>query len=210
MYTRFDFGTPYNPRAITGKCPVCGHAGTFDPVEVSDLHIDPARRFAGQRRCPNPTCHALLFVVFNPDGEVVAMFPALRIDFEKQGVPGKILDVFQEAITCHAEECYIAAAIMIRRTLEEICEDKGAQGHNLKDRITDLGGKIVIPKELMAGMDDLRLLGNDAAHVESKAFEKVSKEEVEVGIEFAKEIIKGVYQYDHLLKRLQALKKPKP
>jgi hypothetical protein len=41
----------------------------------------------------------------------------------------------------------------------------------------------VIPAELLAGLDDLRLLGNDAAHIESKEYEKVGQEEVEVGIE---------------------------
>jgi hypothetical protein len=36
----------------------------------------------------------------------------------------------------------------------------------------------------------------------------VGKEEVEVGIEFAKEVLKAVYQYSALLSKLRALKKP--
>jgi hypothetical protein len=39
--------------------------------------------------------------------------------------------------------------------------------------------------ELLDGLNDLRLLGNDAAHIESQEYSKVGKEEVEVGIEFA-------------------------
>jgi hypothetical protein len=35
----------------------------------------------------------------------------------------------------------------------------------------------------------------------------VGQEEVEIGIEFAKEVLKAVYQYAALLTRLRALKK---
>jgi len=58
------------------------------------------------------------------------------------------------------------------------------------------------------GLDDLRLLGNDAAHIESQEYTKVGKEEVEIGIELAKEVLKAVYQYAALLGRLRALKSP--
>jgi len=52
------------------------------------------------------------------------------------------------------------------------------------------------------------LLGNDAAHIESQEYTKVGKEEVEIGIELAKEVLKAVYQYAALLGRLRALKSP--
>ena len=51
--------------------------------------------------------------------------------------------------------------------------------------------------------DDLRLLGNDAAHIESQESDKVGQEEAEVGIEFTKEVLKAVYQYSALLNRLK-------
>jgi hypothetical protein len=97
---------------------------------------------------------------------------------------------------------------MVRKTLEELCRDRNATGANLKERIKALGTKVVIPAELLDGLDDLRLLGNDAAHVESREYDKVGKEEVEIGIEFASEVLKAVYQYSALLNKLRALKKP--
>ena len=99
---------------------------------------------------------------------------------------------------------------MIRKTLEELCRDRGAVGDNLKARIRALGTKIVLPQEFLDGLDDLRLLGNDAAHIESQEFNKVGQEEVEVGLEFAKEVLKAVYQYSALLGRLRGLKKASP
>jgi hypothetical protein len=92
--------------------------------------------------------------------------------------------------------------------LELICADKGAPGGDLKARIKSLGGKIIIPQELLQAMDELRLLGNDAAHVEAKAFAEIDKPHLDVAIEFTKEILKATYQYSTLLGRLQALKKP--
>jgi Domain of unknown function (DUF4145) len=123
-------------------------------------------------------------------------------------LPATVVAAFEEAILCHSNRCFIAAAIMVRKTLEELCLERNATGNNLKERIRALGSKVVLPKELLYGLDDLRLLGNDAAHIESQEFNKVGQEEVEIGIEFAKEVLKAVYQYSALLGRLRGLKKP--
>ena len=96
---------------------------------------------------------------------------------------------------------------MVRKTLEELCRDRGAQGDNLKKRITNLGAKVVLPNELLEGLDDLRLLGNDAAHIESQQFNQIGQEEIEIGIDFTKEVLKATYQYSALLSKLKGLKK---
>jgi len=111
----------------------------------------------------------------------------------------------KEAIQCHAVGAYRAAALMVRRTLEEICEDRGAAGDNLKKRIEALGSKITLPKELIESLDQLRLLGNDAAHIEAKVYEQIGQEEIEVAVALAKEILKATYQYVGLLARMRAL-----
>ena len=96
---------------------------------------------------------------------------------------------------------------MVRKTLEELCRVEGAEGTNLKERIRELGTKVTLPVDLLDGLDELRLLGNDAAHVESREYDQVGKEEVEVGIMLAKEVLKARYQYSLLLTRLNSLKK---
>jgi hypothetical protein len=57
------------------------------------------------------------------------------------------------------------------------------------------------------GLDALRLLGNDAAHVESRAYEQVGREEIEVGIAVAQEILKATYQMDSIVGRLKGLQR---
>src|SRR5215472_13982194 len=201
-----------SPVSVRARCPVCKRQGTFESLNnVFDLLV---QNFSppvtlGQRRCPNPECQGHLF--FAQQGEkILVSYPPELIDFDPVNLPVAVLAAFEESITCHANRCFIAAAIMVRKTLEELCLDRQATGSNLKERIRALGTKVVLPKELLDGLDDLRLLGNDAAHIESQEFNTVGQEEVEIGIEFAKEILKAVYQYSTLLNRLRALKKVPP
>lgn len=207
MFIRMEGHTKSAGQVVKATCPACGRDATFERVPVDDLFVPQGGLIIGQRRCPNDKCHCHLFFVAQ-GARLIATFPAERLDFDTTNIPDKIVFSLAEAITCHAERCYTAAAMMIRRTLEELCAVKGASGDNLKTKIRVLKEKVVIPQELFDGMDDLRLLGNDAAHIESHAFENVGKDEVEVGIEFSKEILKAVYQYSSLLKRLRSLKKP--
>jgi len=192
--------------SLNVRCPICRQHGTFHRIlDVTDVSVTD--HWLGHRKCPNTDCAAHIFFVCSDYWKVLRTYPALCIDFDSSNVPPKVAESLSQAITCHAEECYIASAIMVRRCLEDLCEDRGATGSNLKERLNDLSGKIVVPKELAEALDELRLLGNDAAHVEAKTFSKIGKDELDVSIEVTKEILKAVYQMDSLVKRLQALKK---
>ena len=133
-------------------------------------------------------------------------YPPETIDFDSTALPAGVQRALEEAITCHANGAFIAAAVMVRKALEELCRDREASGRNLKQRIKALGESAIIPAELFNGLDDLRLLGNDAAHVESTTYDSVGSEEVEIALEFTKEVLKAVYQYSTLLAKLRALK----
>jgi uncharacterized protein DUF4145 len=188
------------------RCPGCRQRGTFEVLSTSDILVHSDGAVIGVRRCPDPACYTLVFFVWK-QGQVVDSYPAETIDFDATNVPVPVQSALEEAIKSHAQRCFVASAIMVRKTLEELCTDKGAAGPNLKERIKALGTKAVLPAELLEGLDDLRLLGNDATHIESREYEKVGQEEAEIGIEFTKEVLKAVYQYSALLNRLRALKK---
>ena len=155
--------------------------------------------------CPNRNCNGQIFYI-EKDNELLKVYPEISISIEKDNIPAKILTAFEEAIKCHSINCYIASAIMIRKTLEELCIAQEAKGDNLKKRLKNLEDKITIPKALKDGMDTLRLLGNDAAHTESQTFAEIGKDEIEISIEFTKEILKAVYQYESLLNKIDKLK----
>lgn len=193
------------------RCPSCRQRGTFDIVLSHDLFVQMNGSFntiLGQRRCPDPNCHAHVFVAYDvSSGKIILSYPSETIDFDSTDLPSSVIKSFEEAIKCHANQCYVASAIMVRKTLEELCKDRGATGNNLKKRLEDLRSKIVLPQELLDGLDDLRLLGNDAAHIEAQEYDKVDQDEVELAIEITKEVLKAVYQYSSLISKLQKLKK---
>jgi len=209
MFIPITGGSRGHGPTVTIRCPFCRREAVFDRIsnDVPDWHI--STYWLGQRKCPNPECRGHIFFIYESQTKEVKVYPPPRIDFDSRNIPEKIVSVFEEALACHANECFIAAGIMIRRTLEEICADKKAVGRDLKDRINSLRDKVILPKELFEGMDELRILGNDAAHVEAKCFDDIGKEEIEISIEFTKEILKAVYQYSDLLAKIKSLKKNK-
>jgi Domain of unknown function (DUF4145) len=153
-------------------------------------------------------CHTHVFTVFSTTtAALVVSYPPETIDFDSTNLPKAVHDSLDEAIRAHASQCYRAAALMVRRTLEDLCADRGASGSNLKERLKALHGRIAVADALVEGLNSLRLLGNDAAHVELQDFDNIGQSESSLAIEIAKELLKGVYQYDDLVARLEALKK---
>ena len=131
---------------ISARCPHCGHNGTFESIGTDILNNN---KTFGIRRCPNENCFGhLFFISNNQTREIIFSYPSDTIPFNKENIPENVLNAFQEAIISHANNCFVASAIMIRKTLEELCIDRGATGKNLYNRLQDLGAKIVIPNTI--------------------------------------------------------------
>lgn len=211
-------GGPTQGGTVSLRCPHCRHEGAFArkgdvpdlgwQVSVRGIHgIDVAKTvWAGARTCPNPACRGLVLVQSHPVGGQ-RVFPPETIDFDATALPDQILSSLEEAVSCHAAGAYRATALMVRRVLEELCEERTATGKTLKDRLGNLGTNVVIPKELLDAADELRLLGNDAAHIEAKSYDQIGEPEAALAVELAKELLKAVYQYQSLVDRLRGLKK---
>ncbi len=197
-------GMPVDGPRVAARCPECGHESVFERFgEMKDLlyrgHV------YGQRRCPNPNCDSHLFFI-TKGKEGVTTFPAQRVDFEKDGVPEQIMTPLEEALDCHANGCYTAAALMTRRALELICDDRAAAGERLVERLKDLAREIVLPDKLLKEINILKIFGDDRADAHLSTFPQVGREESETGLALAKEIVKAAYQYDKLVDKLRALK----
>jgi Domain of unknown function (DUF4145) len=196
---------------INLRCPLCRHMGALEGIpNILDVtwNDDPTTGLrAGVRRCPNYDCRALVFVVTR-NGKLAASYPPEVIDFDSTNLPAPILSTLEEAIKCHAAGCYKASALMVRRLLEELCANKNIKVDDLKKRLAALSGSVIIPTELLQAADQLRLLGNDAAHIEAKVYDNIGEQEATLAIELAKELLKAVYQYATLVEKLKALQKP--
>ena len=198
------------PEQFRLRCPECGQKSILATAALPDgvagvLNGGPDVTW-GVRVCPDPNCGALIFIVSDQRGGIIESFPPELFDFDSTDLPDAVLAAFREAVECHAHTAYTASAIMVRKTLEEVCADRGATGGNLNERLEDLRDKLLLPKEMFDALHDLRLLGNDAAHVELSDFDGIDREKVEVAIDIGKEILKAAYQYKSIMGRLDALK----
>jgi hypothetical protein len=197
-------GMPVDGPRVVARCPMCGHEAVFERFEeMKDLLY--RGQVYGQRKCPNPNCKGHLFFV-SKGKEGVTTFPVQRVDFEKDGIPEHIMAPLDEALECHANGCYTAAAMMTRRVLELVCDEKAASGERLLDRLKELTREIVLPDKLLKEIDILSVFGDERADARLSTFPLVGKEESEAGLALTKEILKAAYQYNRLIDRLSALK----
>lgn len=86
-------------------------------------------------------------------------------------VPDKINDAYKEAykLLKISPQAYV---VLVRRTLELICKDKGAEGKTLEKMINDLVRKEVIPTLFFDMSDLIRKIGNTGAHVDKVILDK--------------------------------------
>lgn len=197
-------------------CPGCGNHVIFESKKgCSDLYYHDGlcdQYYFGQRICPDPECKTHIFFIktINSGGPThTKIFPSeirlKNLDISK--LPQNIKFSLEEALKCFNNLCFRASAIMIRRTLEEICELQQAKGNNLHQRIEDLKTKITISEQLYEALMELKFLGNDAAHIESKHFEQIGEIEVEAALVLLTEILRALYEHQNLLDKFKALKK---
>ena len=114
--------------------------------------------------------------------QIVDFYPRMKSFFEFPSAPAPLRENFLEAAKCYNYECYRAAAILLRRGCELLCEHIGAQGASLHQRLEWVRVNNRLPDELFGLLGDLKLMGNDAAHWSERNFH-VGREEVEVGFE---------------------------
>ena len=200
-------------RAIQVRCPHCSTLGTF--AAANSISLVWHKELVGQRAsasdiivaqsriCPNPKCRRLVFTISKGNKSHV-VYPPELISFNAENIPDSICSTLKEALQCHAAGAYRASAMMVRRLLEELCDDAGAVGRTLHDRLRGLRSQITLPEELFDAMDELKALVNDAAHIEAKAYGRIDREEAELSIELAQEILKARYQHKSLVDRLRA------
>lgn len=203
------------------RCPHCRHIGVFSSLMPSKTAVSYSKRgtkllsqtvFSASFQtflacCPNRSCQGIVLVTSDGSNKIKIVMPPELIDFSTDGLPDNLVRTLEEAVKCHAYGSYRAAAMMVRRLLEEICELNQAEGSTLHARLLNLKSKVVLPETFFDAMGELKALGNDAAHVEAKTYDNIGEDEAADSIELAKEILKALYQLQGLVSRLQARKK---
>lgn len=140
------------------------------------------------------TCHEILVYLaegYIPEGnnfsEVGLVWP--DAGFLPSSVPDRVRSCYEEAARIK-RLAPNAFAVQVRRTLEAICEDRGATKGPLHTRLKDLSTRGDIPPVLAEMTDVLRLLGNIGAHA---AEQTVKPGHVRVIDEFLRALVEYVY-----------------
>ena len=104
-------------------------------------------------------------------------------------VPEKIADIYQEAVRIK-EVAPNGFAVQIRRALEAICEDRGANKGTLFKSLVQLSERGEVPPNLVEVTDLLRLIGNIGAHASDKSVHPLLVQTID---DFFRAIIEYVY-----------------
>jgi hypothetical protein len=160
---------------ILYKCPVCSKV-TLKSTEVCDQDTDHTGR-------PHEYEHILYPV---QTGEL-------------HFVPERIKNAYESAQKTKNVDRVICA-MGLRRTLEMLCNDQGAQGRTLYNKLVDLSEKAIIPKVLDDASHLIRGLGNSAAHEEDANFDIHT---INALIRFTRIILDYVYVIPKELRRIQ-------
>jgi Domain of unknown function (DUF4145) len=106
-----------------------------------------------------------------------------------KSVPSRVAKIYKEAARIK-NLAPNAFAVQIRRALEALCEDRGAQKAVLQKQLKELADKGEIPTKLAELSDVLRLVGNIGAHA---AEEEVKAWQVYAIDEFFRAVVEYVY-----------------
>jgi hypothetical protein len=125
------------------------------------------------------------------DGSWEELYPESQLRSPKnfEGMPEGLLEIYTECISSYNARSTILCAIGIRALLEGICNEKGIDEKTLEKQVDKLLEQGYISKRNKTILDDLRSLGNDAAHrLDESSLEVVCK-----ALDIIEHIIEDIY-----------------
>lgn len=142
-----------------------------------------------------------------PENSTISKIEYPSVAIPKEGVPKEIYTAFESAIKTKGID-YAICLLSLRRVLEMICKDKGAEGNTLEKKIKDLVNKNIFTSTIDDACWIIRQLGNEAAHADKI---EVYQNDVEQVIEYISVIIKYLYsipcQVEIMRKKIEQRKK---
>lgn len=186
------------------NCRYCGNATLMQQVGEYKSQWDEGHGYYGyfwyfMMKCP--VCNRVTLVQkywssAHEDDEKI-LYPTSIVNYTN--VPESILDAFEAAIQTKGIDLAICV-LALRRVLEMICKERGAQGDKLYEQIEDLISKKILPEMMRDILFVIRKFGNDAAHGDDVQF---SLYEVEQLIEYVATIINYLYSLPARVKRMK-------
>lgn len=193
-------------------CLYCGNKTRMDMVGQHTHHWESDdesfRGYDKHKMFACPVCGKVTFhLAYWEDGmygrnhemleEEKILYPINSID--GNAVPIKIRNAYEAALknrNIANDTCLLA----LRKTLEVICEDKGAVGKDLYHKVANFRENGVFPESIYQASEYVRELGNRVAH---NAGFHVSIHDVDTIIDFVEHIIVYLYALPQMLERFE-------
>jgi hypothetical protein len=167
--------------------PVNPHQALADPVDTPYYITEYAIALCSK-------CNGIFLVesaFYEIPGEVCApqgvavLYPTDR-NISTDGMPETASRAYGAAARSYQVGLYEPCVIMCRKCIEALCQELGATKGNLKERLQNLGKNGHIDQKLLTWADELRLIGNDAAHDLDVVIEQVDAQNA---LEFVEAIL---------------------
>lgn len=128
------------------------------------------------------------------------LYPRER-DVLPEHVPTTVRRTFESALSCFRVGAYEPCAIMCRKSLEALCRELGESGGTLAKRLSRLSDSGRIDQRLASWSNELRLIGNDAAHDIDL---ELSQEDAQDGLDFVEAILQNLFVLKHKFQEFSA------
>ncbi len=113
-------------------------------------------------------------------------------------LPYRVRQIYRETYSALCNGMPILTAIGVRALVEAVCKEKGAEGHNLEERIDSLVTRGVLTRGGAEILHKARFLGNEAAHEIGTPAEDV----LDAAMSVAEHLLQTAYIVEALAKRL--------
>ena len=135
------------------------------------------------------------------------LYPSSR-RISMDGVPATVVRAYSNAARSFSVGLYEPCVIMSRKCIEAVCEELGTTKGNLKERLSILGENGKIDQNILAWANQLRLIGNDAAHDLKIVIEQIDARDA---LDFVEAILMYVFtlnrKFEEFLERRKNLHK---
>ena len=141
--------------------------------------------------CNNCQQHFLTIRTKNQYGQILKSYPEGLPKTVNSLIADNVRKDFEEALLCQSVGAYRGAAVLARRAVQLICLDKGAKkDEKLYKQIEELFDNNIITQDIKDWADEVRYIGNDAAHPNK---EEVNKEDSEDILELLESLCDVLY-----------------
>jgi hypothetical protein len=159
------------------ECPFCGERGKFETVFQAQKKKPNARKALNfdTLKCVNCAGYVQVLWSASEHGPRQGLHESrvqpwpLHVSDPPEHWPPDVRRGWLQAHKSLLHEIWDAAAVMARGALQAALRERGAQGRNLKEEIRDLASGGILPPLMSEWSDEVRLLGNDAAHADPQS-----------------------------------------